>query len=436
VTAQYGGRVLWLATMAILLQVFYNLAVMRYALYSGESIFVGIFRTPPGPRFWTAFYLLADVGTYWPYLAANAAVPLAAVILRRLPTAQDDLLVRGLSYTIFLAAFLPLVFGGKIYNSMERVMVTKLVLVLGYLGFIAFFWVSWETKWEIVSGLYSFGSLPSSEFSWATLAAFSAIAGAGGLSNMAFSNYARDKGWGMGSKVGAIPSAVGGKTIKLSHTGKVFEISPESLSQWKGWLRHILRDQLVLWAPACTVGMALPAMISYEYIRGVRGVEGNAVAAMTAEALSVRHGEIFWFLTLLCGFAILFPSQTSNLDGLIRRWTDVVWVGVKRLHHLEGNRVKYVYYSLLAAYGIWGLVALKLTPNPLVLAVATGVMLNFGLGFSALHVLYVDMVLLPKELRPPWVMRVGLVACSIFYIGISSIAFRQQWPRIMAWIGF
>jgi hypothetical protein len=111
-------------------------------------------------------------------------------------------------------------------------------------------------------------------------------------------------------------------------------------------------------------------------------------------------------------------------------------VGVKRLHHLEGNRVKYVYYSLLGAYGIWGLVALKLTPNPLVLAVATGVMLNFGLGFSALHVLYVDVVLLPKDLRPPWVMRVGLVVCSVFYIGISSIAFGQQWPKIMAWMGF
>ena len=53
VTAQYGGRVMWLATVAILMQVFYNLAVMRYALYCGEPIFVGYFRTWPGPRFWT-----------------------------------------------------------------------------------------------------------------------------------------------------------------------------------------------------------------------------------------------------------------------------------------------------------------------------------------------------------------------------------------------
>jgi hypothetical protein len=34
-----------------LMQVFYNLAIMRYALYTGESIFVGFFRTRPGTAF-------------------------------------------------------------------------------------------------------------------------------------------------------------------------------------------------------------------------------------------------------------------------------------------------------------------------------------------------------------------------------------------------
>jgi hypothetical protein len=434
VTAQYGGRVLWLATIAILVQVFYNLSVMRYALYCGEPIFVGYFRTPPGPRFWTVFYIVGDLGGIWPYLASNAAVPLAAVFLGRLPTAQDDALVRGLGYCIFLAAFVPLIFGGKIYNALERVMVTKLVFVLGYLGILALLFVSWETKWEIASGFYRFGALPEGDFNWATLAAFAAVAGAGGLTNSYFSNHARDKGWGMGPHVGALPSAVGGRTISLSHTGKVFDLSAESLERWKGWLRHIRRDQLALWAPGCVLGMALPAMISYEFLRGVTGVEGNAVAAMTAEGVAREHGRMFWYLTLLCGFAILAPTQVSNLDGISRRWTDVIWIGVRRLHGRPGNQVKYVYYTILAVYGLWGLVALNLTPDPLLLAVASGVMMNFALGASALHTLYVNVTLLPPELRPGWLMRTGLVCCAIFYIGISTIAFRQQWPRIAGWL--
>src|SRR5579885_822260 len=67
------------------------------------------------------------------------------------------------------------------------------------------------------------------------LAAFAAIAGAGGLSNALFSDYARDKGWGMGARIGAIPSAVGGRSIELSHVGMVFPVNDESLGRWRRW---------------------------------------------------------------------------------------------------------------------------------------------------------------------------------------------------------
>ena len=50
VTARYGGGIMWLAATSILLQVFYNLEVMRYAMYTGEPILVGLFRTSPGRR--------------------------------------------------------------------------------------------------------------------------------------------------------------------------------------------------------------------------------------------------------------------------------------------------------------------------------------------------------------------------------------------------
>ncbi len=434
VTAQYGGRIMWLATVSILLQAFYNLAVMRYALYCGEPIFVGFFRTAPGPLFWTVFYFLADVGSFWPYLASNAAIPLATVVLGRLPSAADDALTRGLSYAVFLACFVPLIFGGKIYNALEKLMVAKLVLVLSYLGLVALLLVSAETWLEILWGLFRFGALPEGEFDWAVLAAFAAVAGAGGLTNSNFSNYARDKGWAMGALVGAIPSAVGGRTVQLSHTGRVFEPSGDALRRWRGWLRHIRRDQLALWIPGCVAGMALPALFSLEFIRGA-SVEGHAAAAMTAEAVAARHGRIFWYLTLLCGFLVMAPTQVSQIDGLCRRWTDVIWTGVRRLHSLPGNQAKWVYYGILVLYCFWGLAALRLTPNPLVLAVASGVLMNFGLAFSALHTLYVNLKLLPAPLRPGWGLRCGLAACAVFYFAISAVAFRQQWPRVAAWLG-
>lgn len=433
VTAQYGGGIMWLASTSIILQVFYNLEVMRYALYTGEPILVGFFRTPPGPKFWTVAYLFLDVGAIWPYMASNAAVPLAAAFLGRLPAAEDAELVRRIGYAIFLASFLPLLFGGKIYNALERVMVTKIVLVLGYLGLIALFWTPAETWKEIFGGLLRFGYVPEGQVNWATLAAFAAIAGAGGLTNSYFSNFARDKGWGMGSQVGAIPSAVGGKTISLAHVGKIFTISRESLARWRGWRRHVVRDQLAVWAPGCILGVALPSMMSLQYLRGT-SVDGISAAAMTARAMADHHGPIFWFLTLLCGFLVLAPSQISNIDGITRRWTDVIWVGSGRLRQLPGHQVKTVYYTIMTFYGLWGLLALRLTPNPLVLAMATAVLMNLALGFSALHTLYVNRTLLPPPLRPRWWIQLGLVLCSLYYLGISAVAFRQHWPRLARWI--
>src|SRR5687767_15148530 len=91
-TARYGGAILWLATISILGQVVYNLEVSRYTLYCGEPIFTGKFRTLPGPRFWLLVYIALDFGAVFPYLASNAATPLAMLYLSRLPDERDALL--------------------------------------------------------------------------------------------------------------------------------------------------------------------------------------------------------------------------------------------------------------------------------------------------------------------------------------------------------
>src|SRR6185436_1343100 len=126
------------------------------------------------------------------------------------------------------------------------------------------------------------GNLPSLD--WKMIVSFIAIAGAGGLTNMMFSNYARDKGWGMGSHVGAIPSAFGGITVNLSHTGRVFPLDETNRPRWKGWIRHILRDQGI-WMAASIIGMALPCMMSLEFIRNA-SVSGDRVSAMAAEGIA------------------------------------------------------------------------------------------------------------------------------------------------------
>lgn len=489
VTAQYGGVVMWIAMVSILFQVVYNLEIMRYTVYCGEPIIVGFFRIAPGPRFWTIVYLAVDFFGIWPYLAANAAVPFHAAILGHLPGAaptqylsdeqiamdfglpleqvrelrsdaasygtkagqkpypapiaarvESEMATKGrIAYGIFLLSFVPLIFGGKIYNSLERLMVAKIIVVLGYLLFLGFFYVSWSTWLEVFAGLvflgkgsdgsWAFRLFPdwatSANIDWSLLAAFAAIAGQGGMTNSQLSTYTRDKGWGMGALVGAIPSMVGGKGISLSHTGKVFPITPGALERWKGWLKVLWRDQWVIWAIGCILGVTIPALVSLEFVRGLK-IRDDAIAAATAQGIVDRTGNmLFWFLTLFCGFIVLFPSQISQVDGIVRRWTDVLWTGSRRLKSWKGDRVKYVYYSLLAAYGVWGFGVLTLLPNPLLLTKFTGAFMNFALGFSAFHTIVVNRTLLPRALQAGHFTRVALLGCGIFFITLGVLGLRR-----------
>lgn len=116
-----------------------------------------------------------------------------------------------------------------------------------------------------------------------------AIAGDGGFGNTPISNYTRDHGWGMGAYGGAIPSIIGGRNGKLSHVGAVFFVTAEILPCWQCWYRHIVRDQLAVWLPVCLLGVALPSMLSLEFLKLGYAVDNEWLAAvMTADALRDR----------------------------------------------------------------------------------------------------------------------------------------------------
>jgi hypothetical protein len=561
VTARYGGAMLWLATLSVLGQVIYNIEISRYTLYSGEPIFTGKFRTMPGPKFWIIAYLLLDFGSFFPYLAASAAMPLFTAINGELPFISDDPAIpddkdtlRWIGIAIFVASMIPLIFGGKIYNSLKHIMMFKIVTVLGFLTVVAIFYSTVDTWKEIGSGFFKFGTVPiraiedsngngvldegedwdsdgrldviepglrlvertdpetgppiefkvsgadgtiqifqisdlpvetpidtdrdgSEEgpfeitqadldrkyldldgdgtqdgdnvdniftaaaagrelppIDWslvAFLSALVAISGSGGLSNTPVSNYTRDQGWGMGKHVGAIPGMVGGHDLALSHTGTVFHPDEESMPRWRRWYRHIMRDQLVIWMPACFLGLALPCMLSVQFLdRGTTTENKWDAPVMTAEALrdAVGGGSLgttFWFGTLLCGFLILAPSMAVSADGIIRRWVDAFWTASAKLRELDPKAIKQVYFGVVVVYMAFGLTMLSLGEPVTLLLIATTIY-NFALGLSCWHVLWVNVAIMPKPLRPGWPIRAALFCAGSFYLFVATVSTLQR----------
>jgi Mn2+/Fe2+ NRAMP family transporter len=469
ITAKYGGGLMWIATIAIIVQVFYNIECGRYALYCGEPVFTGFLRTRPGPGFWIGVALLLNLASLIPGLTTHAAVLISTLYLGRPPTPADAVLVNTLAYACLSAVVLPVLVGGKVYNTLQFVMTIKVIAVLGFCLFMGLFFVSAAGWAEVFSGFVKFGNVPVkgpdgkevvvNAFShWmetgnlpvlalasiATLGAFAGYAGGGGLSNSAYSNFVRDKGWGMGGQVGAIASAVGGRNITLSHVGKVFPINTDNLRKWKAWWKYILCDQLIIWMPGCFMGMALPALLSIQFARQssmygkdlpytqtlivADGIRSSQDLAEFAPLLSV--------IAIVVGLIVFLPSQMSVVDDVSRRWTDIIWTSNSRVRqHLKPNQVSRVYYTILVLYVVLSFVMITIflrygetdVAKQMVTVIAN--LNNVAIGATAFHVLWINTRFLPRELRPRWYQRVGIISCGVFYLGLSAVVFQTKiWP--------
>jgi len=454
VTGRYGGALLWLATISILCQVLYNIEICRYTLYTGEPIFTGKFRLFPGPIFWPFLYLLVDLGSFLPYLCSNAAIPLTALFLGELPHPEDHArLIKWVASGILLLTLIPLIFGGKVYRSLKIIMSFKLIIVVGFLVTLAIGYSTYDTWREIVTGFFRFGTLPygpaepggspqllNAVQGWwngdkmppldftmiGIITTMAAIAGNGGLTNTPVSNFTRDQGWGMGKEVGAIPSIVGGKSITLSHVGKVFRVTQESRKRWAGWLKHVQREQFIVWMPACFLGMALPSMLSVQFLpRGIVPDDKWLAAGMTADgvaqAVGGSMGPIFWGLTLFCGFLVLSTSALTTTDGALRRWVDVVWTASPAIRTWDTHWIGKLYFGCLCVYALVGLLLIQLVKGDKLLEI-TGMFYNYALGMSSLHVLFVNKLLLPKELQPGFWRCLGLFLSFAFFTVIAVLA--------------
>lgn len=473
ITAKYGGGLMWVATIAIIVQVFYNLECGRYALYCGEPVFTGFMRKAPGPMTWMMVMLFLNLSALIPGLSTHGAAILAALWLDRPPTAEDKWLVVGLAYACLLGVALPVLIGGKVYNMLQAVMTAKVMFVLSFCLLVGVLFVPLSDWWSVFSGFAKFGNVPVENSqgeetlvnavghywqygTWPTVAlaniavvgAFAGYAGGGGLANSTYSNFVRDKGWGMGQKVGAIASAIGGRNVRLSHVGSVFPLTPENMRRWRGWWKYILTDQVLVWAPGCFIGMALPALMSIQFSQySVLDATGLswAQALITADGMRNAPGlspviaKLFWLLALLAGLAVMLPSQMSIVDDFSRRWTDAIWTSSQRVRNtLKPNQVSWIYYSILGGYVLWSFVCAYLfstygTPKLMTVVIAN--LNNLALGVTALQLLWINHTLLPKPLRPRWFQSLGVLACAAFYLGLALLVFvEKQLPEITKYL--
>ena len=419
---KYGLGLLWLTTVAVFLQTVLNTELIRYTLYTGEPAVTGFMRTRPHSTFWAWLYAaLFLLQTGWPAWAANAAGAVFFLFAGKLATRDDATSVYWIGCGMFLICVGILVFSGKrIERTLEILNWIMILLILGTLFLLCLIFAA-PSRWlAAVIGLVGFDldvgrfNLLPANADWLLIGAFVGFSGMGGAGNLMVSNWARDKGFGMGQVVGFIPAAVGGQKVKLAHSGSVFEVSETSLRSWRGWWRIVRYDQWGIFFLGALLGMILPAILYTSALEPGKDIRGLAIASELANAMAARGGAV---LTLTLGAMsvwVLFKTQLDLLEGMTRAMTDILWSGSTRIRQWRGGDVRLIYYSVLAATVIWGMIALRLT-QPIILLQLSANMAGLVMVISALHILYINTKFLPRELRPPLWRRLALIFMAIFY---------------------
>jgi hypothetical protein len=356
----------------------------------------------------------------WPGWAGAAAGAAFFLGTRRLPEPEEANTVYLIGVCGFLLCGAILMVGRRIERTLELLNWLLLVMVMSGLGLLVALFVSGGTWGRVLAGFIGYDPVgggfqfvpPGADFF--LLGAFAAYSGSGGVANLTLSNWARDKGYGMGSVVGYIPAAVGGKRVSLAHTGATFEPTADAMRRWQGWWRIIRVDQWGIYFVGALFGMTLPAMLYVTYLPSGTDIRGLGIAAALADAVGAAEGRVFGAMIAVLGVWILFKTQLDILEGMTRSITDILWTGSSRVRSWRGGDVRVVYYGVLAAVMLWGIVALRLS-QPIVLLALGANMAAIVFIVSSLHLLYVNTHLLPVELRPPLHRRAALVALAVFY---------------------
>jgi hypothetical protein len=417
----------WVVLVSAILQTFYNVEIARFVIATGESPTIAFGRTPPGFWFWTPFALVCFYMAFlWGGWAASAGQVLFPMIFGKAPVmtpAGDLQTVRYLAVALMLFVFVLVLFGEKISRTMELVNGFMVAFILISLAIFVVFLVP-PGNW-----VQSFGSLitPAAPPAGSDARLLGGLVGftatAAGL-NFFIIGYYRDKGYGMGSKIGYIAGAFAEQEAMLA-SGKTFPDDAKNTALWKRWFRYLVIDQWCVFFVGALLGMMLPGTLVY-YLSRLPGAAVASAANMPVYAaleMSRQFGPFFFYWTCLVGFFILFSTQLTVFETLVRNFVDAAYGTSSKFRELIKGDPRRFYYPFMIVLGIViSILIHQALPTELILISSN--MSNFASIFFPMVMVYLNLQL-PKEARIRWwgivIMILNLLFFGFFFLNFAFV---------------
>jgi uncharacterized protein YjeT (DUF2065 family) len=316
-TSVVGLGFLWAAVLGITVQYFLNMEIERYTLATGETAIAGFV------RFWkpwgVLFCVFAIVPNMWPGWATSGVTILTFL----LGGGNVPLITIG----VLVLAGVALTVSPVVYQTLERAQFFKVALTLVFLVAAIVAAISPEAWADLPTAVAGIGRFPdSSLIPIAMILSGLVYAGAGGVNNLAQSNWIRDKGFGMGVYVPRIVSPITGEETAAPATGSMLRQDAENLRRFRGWWRVANQEQLVSFWFVCIFSITIFSALAYSTVYGgnVSGEANLAFIRAEGEALTrivaPWFGAFFWVF----GTISLILVALGVIDYIARIVADVV----------------------------------------------------------------------------------------------------------------
>ena len=426
ISTQTGLTLVWLATIGILTQYFLNMEITRYTLATGETAVTGFTRLW---RHWAwLFIIMAVVPWMWPGWATGSSTALTfalgvgegAVV----PITIGSLILIGVVLTI----------SPVVYQTVEKIQFLLVGLILLFLLYILFGLLGGDT-WAALARGYTteVPEIPDAMASIpiATLLGAVAFAGAGGAVNLAQSNWVRDKGLGMGSRIPKIVSPITGEEVAVPSIGYFFPQDEDNLRRWRGWWKVAHREQFITFFLIGLAAIILFMMLTYATV-GVGGdVQGFDFIRLEGEALSERVGSwaatAFYFI----GMVVLLSTNLGVIDMVGRVVADIVKINwLPESQTWSESRVYLVIVWSMILFG--SIILLSGVTQPLVLLVIASSLNGLVMFVYSVLLIQLNRGMLPKVIGLGGVRLGALVWAVLFYGGFSLVLLWDQLTQLFA----
>ncbi len=407
ITAAVGPAFLWAAVLSVTFQYFINMEIERYTLVTGETAIAGFVRRW---RHWGwIFCLFTLVPNMWPGWATGGVTALTFLM------GGGD--VGYITVGVMIAIGFALTLSPVVYKTLERAQFFKVGLTIVFLVVAIVAAISPAAWADLPQALSNVGRLPDSTAIPITLLLSALVfAGAGGVNNLAQSNWIRDKGFGMGAYIPRIVSPITGEDVAVPSTGVMMRTDAPNLARFRVWWRRANTEQLVSFWFICIFSIVTFSMLAYSTIGGQSIAAQANLGFIKAEGEALQRVVAPWFGKLFWTFGAMSLVLVSlgTVDYIARIVADIL-----RTVYLQGH--EYWTESRLYFIAVWAGVAsgsvilLSGLQQPLVLLM-TAACLN-GLVMVVYGVLLIRLNLrgLPKPLRIGGMRLVMLILATAFY---------------------